>query len=137
MLKYGVVPTILIFIVVCCDDKELARLQIGVKRRIDRCEMRSRKGDTLNVHYVGMLENGSEFDNSRSRNRPFIFTLGMGQVIKGWDQGLLNMCEGEQRRLSIPPDLAYGSSGAPPKIPPNASLKFDVELVKIEREEDL
>uniref|UniRef100_A0A0R3S5X7 peptidylprolyl isomerase n=1 Tax=Elaeophora elaphi TaxID=1147741 RepID=A0A0R3S5X7_9BILA len=135
MLKSNVISILLILVVVYCDDRELARLQIGVKKRIDNCEMRSRKGDTLNVHYVGMLEDGTEFDNSRSRNKPFIFTLGMGQVIKGWDQGLLNMCEGEQRRLAIPSDLAYGSPGSPPKIP--RSLKFDIELLKIEREGDL
>ncbi|CAG9532430.1 unnamed protein product [Cercopithifilaria johnstoni] len=137
MLKCNIIHILLVLVVVCCEDRELARLQIGVKKRVDNCEMRSRKGDTLNVHYVGMLEDGTEFDNSRSRNKPFIFTLGMGQVIKGWDQGLLNMCEGEQRRLAIPSDLAYGSSGSPPKIPPDASLKFDIELLKIEREGDL
>ncbi|VDK76939.1 unnamed protein product [Litomosoides sigmodontis] len=136
-MKCSVILIPLVLVAVCCDDRELARLQIGVKKRIDNCDIRSRKGDTLNVHYVGMLENGTEFDNSRSRNRPFIFTLGMGQVIKGWDQGLLNMCEGEQRRLAIPSDLAYGSFGSPPKIPPDASLKFDIELLKIERERDL
>lgn len=89
------------------------------------------------MHYVGMLEDGTEFDSSRARNQEFTFTLGMGQVIKGWDQGLLNMCEGEQRRLTIPAELGYGDRGAPPKIPPGATLKFDVELIKIERNAEL
>nr|AAD01594.1 peptidyl-prolyl cis-trans isomerase [Dirofilaria immitis] len=137
MVKYSVASILLVFVAVDCDDRELVRLQIGVKKRADNCEIRSRKGDIINVPYVGMLEDGTEFDSSRSRNNPFIFTLGMGQVIKGWDQGLLNMCEGEQRRLAIPSDLAYGISGSPPKIPPDTSLKFDIELLKIEPEADL
>eukprot|EP00795_Rhopilema_esculentum_P003019 gene3019-1283_t len=65
----------------------------------------------------GKLESGSEFDSSIPRGEPFVFTLGAGQVIKGWDQGLLNMCEGEKRKLVIPSELGYGSHGAPPKIP--------------------
>nr|AAD01596.1 peptidyl-prolyl cis-trans isomerase [Onchocerca volvulus] len=137
MIKFSVSSLLLVLVVVDCDDRELARLQIGVKKREDNCEIRSRKGDIVNVHYVGMLEDGTEFDNIRFRNKPFIFTLGMGQVIKGWDQGLLNMCEGEQRRLALPSDLAYGSFGSSPKIPSDASLKFDIELLKIERGGDL
>uniref|UniRef100_A0A915PME9 peptidylprolyl isomerase n=1 Tax=Setaria digitata TaxID=48799 RepID=A0A915PME9_9BILA len=136
-MRYDIILMLVVLVVVACDDKELVRLQIGIKKRVDSCEMRSRRGDTLNVHYVGTLEDGTEFDSSRSRNKPFTFTLGMGQVIKGWDQGLLNMCEGEQRRLAIPSELAYGSFGSPPTIPPDANLKFDVELLKIEREGDL
>lgn len=85
------------------DKKE--GLQIGVKKKVENCERRSKKGDTLDMHYTGTLEDGTEFDSSRGRNQPFTFTLGTGQVIKGWDQGLLNMCEGEQRRLKIPPEL--------------------------------
>ncbi|VDM95848.1 unnamed protein product [Thelazia callipaeda] len=136
-MKSALVLLLSLFALVHCEDKKSARLQIGVKKRVDNCEMRSKKGDTLSVHYVGTLEDSTEFDSSKTRNKPFVFTLGMGQVIKGWDQGLLNMCEGEQRRLTIPSDLAYGSSGSPPKIPPDATLKFDIELLKIEREKDL
>ncbi|VDM49149.1 unnamed protein product [Toxocara canis] len=102
---------------VICEEKKVARLQIGVKKRAEKCDIKSKKGDVLHMHYTGTLEDGTEFDSSRTRNQEFTFTLGMGQVIKGWDQGLLNMCEGEQRRLTIPAELGYGERGAPPKIP--------------------
>lgn len=85
----------------------------------------------------GTLADGSEFDSSYPRGQPLTFTVGSGQVIKGWDQGLLGMCEGEKRRLVIPPELAYGKSGAGGRIPPDATLTFDIELVKIERKSEL
>lgn len=113
------------------------RLQIGVKRRVEKCEARSRKGDVLHMHYRGTLEDGTEFDSSYNRGDPLTFTLGSGQVIRGWDQGLLAMCVGEKRKLVIPPDLAYGSRGAPPTIPGDATLTFEVELVKIDRKTEL
>uniref|UniRef100_A0A6Q2XF21 peptidylprolyl isomerase n=1 Tax=Esox lucius TaxID=8010 RepID=A0A6Q2XF21_ESOLU len=83
------------------------KLQIGIKKRVDNCPIKSRKGDVLNMHYTGKLEDGTEFDSSIPRNQPFTFTLGTGQVIKGWDQGLLGMCEGEKRKLVIPSQLFY------------------------------
>ncbi|ESO90124.1 hypothetical protein LOTGIDRAFT_192237 [Lottia gigantea] len=107
------------------------KLQIGVKKRPEVCNEKSTKGDVLSMHYSGKLEDGTEFDSSYSRSQPFTFTLGSGQVIKGWDQGLLNMCVGEKRKLVIPSELAYGARGAPPKIPPLATLTFEVELLKI------
>lgn len=113
------------------------RLQIGVKRRVEKCDARSRKGDVLHMHYRGTLEDGTEFDSSYNRGEPLTFTLGSGQVIRGWDQGLLAMCVGEKRKLVIPPDLAYGSRGAPPTIPGDATLTFEVELVKIDRKTEL
>nr|XP_033812012.1 peptidyl-prolyl cis-trans isomerase FKBP2 isoform X2 [Geotrypetes seraphini] len=113
------------------------RLQIGVKKRVDNCPIKSKKGDILHMHYTGKLEDGSEFDSSISRDQLFTFTLGTGQVIKGWDQGLLGMCEGEKRKLVIPPELGYGDRGAPPKIPGGATLIFEVELMKIENRSDL
>ncbi|XP_003382543.2 PREDICTED: peptidyl-prolyl cis-trans isomerase FKBP2-like [Amphimedon queenslandica] len=114
------------------------KLQIGIKKKVENCERRTKKGDRLQMHYTGTLkEDGSQFDSSLTRNEPFTFTLGVGQVIKGWDQGLLNMCEGEKRRLVIPSDLGYGDRGAPPKIPGGATLVFEVELLKIERQGDL
>lgn len=115
------------------DGKAEAKLKIGVKKRVENCTVKSKKGDLLQMHYTGTLEDGTEFDSSIPRGQPFSFTLGVGQVIKGWDQGLLNMCEGEKRRLVIPAHLGYGDRGAGEKIPGGSTLIFEVELLKIER----
>lgn len=88
-------------------------------------------GKTVSVHYVGMLPDGTVFDASRPRGQAFSFTLGSGQVIKGWDQGVAGMKVGGKRQLIIPPDLAYGSQGAGSSIPPNATLIFEVELLEV------
>jgi len=91
----------------------------------------AQSGNLVAVHYVGTLTDGTEFDSSRKRGTPFEFTLGAGQVIKGWDQGVEGMKIGELRKLSIPYQLAYGENGIPNVIPPKATLIFEVELIEI------
>jgi len=85
----------------------------------------------LSMDYTGTLEDGTKFDSSVDRKQPFNFQLGVGQVIKGWDQGLTDMCVGEKRKLTVPPSLGYGDAGAGDVIPGGATLHFDVELLSI------
>jgi FKBP-type peptidyl-prolyl cis-trans isomerase len=89
-------------------------------------------GKKVIVNYVGTLESGQQFDSSYDRGKPFSFNLGSGEVIKGWDQGVVGMKVGGKRRLIIPPSLAYGDNGIPESIPPKATLIFEVELLKVE-----
>lgn len=90
-------------------------------------------GDTLAAHYVGALENGTVFDNSYNRGQSIQFVLGSGQLIKGWELGLVGMKEGGKRRLIVPAELGYGARGAGNVIPPNATLLFEIELVSVQK----
>jgi peptidylprolyl isomerase len=90
------------------------------------------QGQTCVMHYTGWLPDGTKFDSSRDRDTPFPFAIGAGRVIRGWDEGVATMNVGGRRLLIIPGDLAYGPSGRPPRIPPNATLVFDVELLEVQ-----
>ncbi len=99
--------------------------------------LEAEKFDILTVHYTGKLEDGTMFDSSKNPGRePFRFTVGMGQVIQGWEEGFIGMKEGGSRTLTIPPEMGYGARGAGGVIPPNATLIFDVELLKVEKNEN-
>ncbi|KAF9793010.1 hypothetical protein BJ322DRAFT_997417 [Thelephora terrestris] len=96
------------------------------------CSVKSQKGDKIRVHYTGKLINGNKFDSSHDRNEPLPLTLGAGQVIPGWEEGLLDMCVNEKRVLTIPSRKAYGARGFGKVIPPSSALVFEVELVGLE-----
>lgn len=101
------------------------------ERKLKRQFLTLSTGDSIDVHYKGTLTDGSKFDASYDRGQPLNFTVGAGQVIKGWDEGLLGMKIGEKRKLTIAPELGYGARGAAGVIPPNATLIFETELVGI------
>jgi len=90
-----------------------------------------KQGDTVTIHYVGTLTDGTKFDSSRDRNAPFVTEIGVGRVIKGWDEGVPQLSVGQKAILTCTPDYAYGSRGYPPIIPPNSTLTFEVELLRI------
>jgi len=115
---------------------EAARRPVGLmKEVIQEGDGRSypQTGDIVVAHYTGRLLDGEEFDSSVRRGQPFRFPLGAGRVIRGWDEGFANMTVGEKAFLYIPYNMAYGERGQPPKIPPRATLVFEVELLDIEK----
>jgi len=108
-------------------------LKIEHVSRPDACEKTAENGNQLTMHYTGTLESdGTKFDSSVDRKEPFKFQLGVGQVIKGWDEGIVGMCVGEKRKLVVPPELGYGEQGAGDVIPGGATLVFDIELIDTE-----
>ena len=104
---------------------------LEIETIVEGSGVESKVGDSLTVHYTGMLEDGTKFDSSVDRGTPFNFILGIGQVIEGWEKGMEGMKVGEKRKLTIPPEYAYGERGFPGVIPPNATLIFEVELLEI------
>lgn len=88
------------------------------------------KGATVTVHYTGKLQNGQKFDSSVDRGQPFKFVVGVGQVIKGWDEGIVQLKRGQKAVITCPPSYAYGANGIPGVIPPNSTLIFDVEMIE-------
>jgi FKBP-type peptidyl-prolyl cis-trans isomerase FkpA len=135
----------MVVLIGACSRGEPAAAPIGGVNSMQTVELKAGTGDAVTdgkiavVQYTGWLyeaaaadKKGKQFDSSRSSGQPFRFPLGTGQVIKGWDQGVVGMRIGESRRLIIPPDLAYGDGGAGGVIPPGATLVFDIDLVAIE-----
>merc|ERR1711971_458871 len=107
-------------------------LKVEYVSKPDTCDKVARNGDMLTMHYTGTLEDGKKFDSSYDRSEPFKFQIGVGQVIKGWEEGVLGMCVGEKRKLIVPPALGYGDQGAGDIIPGGATLYFEVELIDTE-----
>ena len=130
---------IAILLVIGCNSEEEGKMVNGMKI-VDNVVgegLEAAKFDILTVHYTGKLEDGTVFDSSKNPGRePFRFTVGLGQVIQGWEEGFIGMKEGGSRTLTIPPEMGYGARGAGGVIPPNATLIFDVELLEVDKNEN-
>ena len=105
--------------------------ELQIEKLVEGNGASPKAGDRVSVHYTGWLTDGRKFDSSVDRGQPFVFTIGRGQVIGGWDQGVATMRVGDKVRLTIPPELGYGARGAGGVIPPNATLIFEVELLDV------
>ena len=130
-----IVFTILLISFSCSNNGSVKKMENGllIEDLVVGDGVEAKDYNKVVVNYTGKLEDGSVFDSSLNPGRsPFTFTLGAGSVIKGWDQGLKEMKVGGKRKLTIPPDLAYGSNGAGSAVPPNATLIFEVELLEVE-----
>ncbi|XP_033728596.1 FK506-binding protein 2-like [Pecten maximus] len=133
----GVVGTLAVVAMVTANDMNLKGdvpdVHVLVMQSSEKCTRKATKHDVLVLHYEGFFPNGTRFDSSIDRPgaNPFQFQLGIGQVIQGWERGLLDMCTGEKRKLTVPASLAYGEQGSGELIPPNTDLIFDIELVQV------
>jgi peptidylprolyl isomerase len=132
IILYSILPLFLVFN--GCSDKEQTVTTPSGLQYIDEIVGTGpspQKGQQISVHYTGYLQDGKKFASSRDQNQPLNFTIGIEQVIKGWDEGIMSMKVGGKRKLTIPPDLGYGQRGAPPAILPGATLIFEVELLSV------
>merc|ERR1711918_124926 len=125
------------------EEKTIAGGEKVIELKEQKCATGAKAGDKLTMHYTGTIDKnsasgvkGKKFDSSLDRGTPFTFTLGQGQVIKGWDKGLVGICPGEKRKLVIPPAMGYGAQGAGNDIPGGATLAFTVECLKVNAEEE-
>ena len=139
----GFVLLVLTFAVISCNSLEQDKVEMDVYNGEKITELKINEmtegtgteavsGKMVSVHYTGWLTDGTKFDSSKDRGEPFSFPLGAGRVIAGWDQGVAGMKIGGKRELIIPPDMGYGASGAGGVIPPNAALRFEVELLGVQ-----
>ncbi|MCK4307324.1 FKBP-type peptidyl-prolyl cis-trans isomerase [candidate division WOR-3 bacterium] len=134
---FSIAMVLLMFLLVGCESEEKTEKLVLMPSGLQYVDMvigtgaSPTIGSRVSVHYTGWLEDGTMFDSSKKRDKPFIFTLGQGQVIKGWDEGVVSMKVGGKRKLIIPSKLGYGEYGAGDAIPPNAILIFEIELLKI------
>ncbi|XP_065176396.1 FK506-binding protein 2-like [Sycon ciliatum] len=128
------VSVLLISIVALAEaaKKPRGELKIDVLEKPESCSLLAAKGDKVGIHYTGTHTSGEVFDSSKGRS-PFSFKLGDGKTIAGFDQGVVGMCIGEKRMVTVPPHLGYGEKGHPPAIPPSATLKFEIELVELDQ----
>eukprot|EP00088_Acartia_fossae_P051965 TRINITY_DN584_c0_g1_i1.p1 TRINITY_DN584_c0_g1~~TRINITY_DN584_c0_g1_i1.p1 ORF type:complete len:218 (-),score=97.43 TRINITY_DN584_c0_g1_i1:227-880(-) len=131
-MKVFAVLSLLVAVVSSEPEVTPSGLKVEYVSKPETCDRLAKNGDLLEMHYTGTLEDGRKFDSSRDRAEPFKFQIGVGQVIKGWEEGVQGMCVGETRRLIVPPELGYGEQGAGDIIPGGATLFFDVELMNIE-----
>lgn len=135
----GVMLLVFLSVLGCNEEKNEVKMKSGLIM-VDNVVgegLEAEKFDILTVHYTGKLEDGTVFDSSKNPGRdPFRFTVGLGEVIRGWDEGFIGMKIGGTRTLTIPPELGYGVRGAGDAIPPNATLIFEVELLEVEKNEN-
>jgi len=131
-MKSFIVASLLVALALAEPELKPSGLKVDYVSVPDPCDRKALKGQMLTMHYTGTLEDGTKFDSSHDRNEPFKFQIGVGQVIQGWEEGVLGMCVGEKRRLIVPPELGYGEQGAGDIIPGGATLYFDIELLSTE-----
>lgn len=135
----GVMLLVFLSVLGCNEEKNEVKMKSGliIVDNVVGEGLKAEKFDILTVHYTGKLEDGTVFDSSKNPGRdPFRFTVGLGQVIRGWDEGFIGMKIGGTRTLTIPPEMGYGVRGSGDVIPPNATLIFEVELLEVEKNEN-